>query len=416
MYSPLEGVRVLDLTNVLSGPLCSYQLAQMGAQIIKVEHPQGDLARRLGADPQLSEAQMGLSFLAINAGKESVAIDLKDPRGREVILRLCELVDVVIENFRPGVMGRLGLDYEVLSGRNPRLIYCAISGFGQDGPWATRPAYDQIIQGLSGVMNITGDNTTGPTRVGYSMSDAIGGLTAALSIAGALVKSQDSGVGTFIDVSLLESTLATMGWAVTDYLNTGVEHVAIGNENPTAAPSGTFMTQDGRLNIVANEQVQFEMLCDLLGVSELKSDPRFGLREARRANRLDLREALEAKTLLLSTDFLEDLLNRNNVPAGKVSPTSQTLASEHLRERQFIQELPLPLGDHHQLKTGRAGFRFGTGTGVGPPVKGVPPRLGAHTLKWLRQAGFVQEEIDNLIEDGVVGISEEAPRDEGQIG
>lgn len=405
VYSPLEGVKVLDLTSVLSGPLCSYQLAQMGAEVIKVEHPRGDLARRLGADPELSEAQMGLSYLAINAGKESIVVNMKDPRGQEIILRLSERAEVVIENFRPGVMERLGLGYHVLRARNPGLIYCAISGFGQDGPWATRPAYDQIIQGLAGVMSITGDESSGPTRVGYSMSDAIGGLTAAMAIAGALVKSRSSGVGTYIDVSLLESTLATMGWAVADYLNTGIEPVAIGNENPTAAPSGTFVTQDGCLNIVANEQVQFETLCDLLNVPELKFDPRFALREARRANRRVLKDTLENRTRHLTTTYLEDLLNQNNVPAGRVSTTSQTLASNHLQERHFVKELPLELGADGRFKLGRTGFRFGTSDTEGPGAMIPPPKLGADTLKWLRRVGLSKDEIDHLVEEGVVGIS-----------
>lgn len=190
MTLPLHGVRVLDLSNVLAGPFCGYNLARLGAQVVKVENPRGgDLARRLGADPAMSEKLLGLSFVAVNAAKESVAIDLKVPAGREVFLQLVDKADVVLENFRPKVMERLGLGPKLLTARNPALIYCAISGFGQDGPWATRPAYDQIVQGLSGVMSVTGDRESAPLRAGFPISDTLAGLTAAFAILGPLPRS-----------------------------------------------------------------------------------------------------------------------------------------------------------------------------------------------------------------------------------
>jgi formyl-CoA transferase len=213
---PLEGIRVLDLTNVLAGPFCGHQLAHLGAEVIKVEAPgRGDLARDLGADPELNARLMGTSFLAQNAGKKSVTINLKHTQGKALLKRLVEGADVLIENFRPGVMDRLELGWEVLREVNPRLVYGAISGFGQDGPWRDRPAYDQIIQGVSGVMSITGDKDTAPLRVGYPIADTIGGLTAALAVAAAL-NDRDRKGGTFIDVSMLEAVLATMGWAVSN--------------------------------------------------------------------------------------------------------------------------------------------------------------------------------------------------------
>ena len=184
---PLAGIRVLDLTNVLAGPFACHQLAHMGAEVIKVEAPgRGDLARQLGADPGLNRANMGVSFLAQNAGKKSVTLNLKHPRGKEILKELVRGADVLVENFRPGVMDRLDLGPEVLRAENPRLIYCAISGFGQDGPWVDRPAYDQIVQGVAGVMSITGDAESAPLRVGYPIADTIGGLTAAMAIASAL--------------------------------------------------------------------------------------------------------------------------------------------------------------------------------------------------------------------------------------
>ena len=208
MSKPLEGIRVLDLTNVLAGPFCCHQLVHLGAEVIKVEAVgRGDLARQLGADPVLNSAGMGVSFLAQNAGKKSVTVNLKNTKGKSLFLKLVETADVVVENFRPGVMNRLGVGYEDLKTVKDTIIYCAISGFGQDGPWVHRPAYDQIIQGASGVMSITGGEDSAPLRVGYPVADTVGGITAAFAIAAALNAKPR---GTFIDVSMLESVLATV--------------------------------------------------------------------------------------------------------------------------------------------------------------------------------------------------------------
>ena len=212
---PLESFKVLDLTNVLAGPFCCHQLAHLGAEVIKVEVPErGDLARQLGADPELNEKGMGVSFLAQNAGKRSLTLNLKHPQGREIFFRLIEKADVLVENFRPGVMERLGLGFEKLKEINPQLVYCAISGFGQDGPLWDSPAYDQIIQGLSGTMSVTGTDDSGPLRVGFPMSDTIGGITAALGITASL--SQPKREAVFIDVSMLESRMVTMGWIISN--------------------------------------------------------------------------------------------------------------------------------------------------------------------------------------------------------
>jgi CoA:oxalate CoA-transferase len=282
----LDGIRVLDLTNVLAGPFGAYQLALLGAEVIKVETPgAGDLARQLGADAALNKALMGASFLAQNAGKRSVTINLKSAAGKDVFRRLVRTADVVIENFRPGVMDRLGLGYDALRELQPGLVYCAISGFGQDGPLRDNPAYDQIVQGLSGVMSVTGDAESAPLRVGYPVADTIGGLTAAFAIASALVRRARTGEGECIDVSMLEATLVTMGWQVSNWLIAGVRPQPLGNENMTAAPSGLFATGDGPLNIAANQQQQFEALARLIGRPGLAADPRFADREDRKRNR-----------------------------------------------------------------------------------------------------------------------------------
>jgi len=243
MSGLLAATRVLDLTNVLAGPFCCYQLAQLGAEVIKVEVPgSGDLARQLGADPALNRRGMGASFLAQNAGKRSLTLNLKSPKGREAFSRLVASADVVVENFRPGVMERLGLGYAALKAVKSDIVYCAISGFGQDGPLRFNPAYDQIIQGLCGVMSVTGDAQSAPLRVGYPVADTMGGMTAAFAIAAALVRRERTGEGEFIDVSMLEASLVAMGWAVSNWLIAGVRPEPMGNENMTASPSGTFRT------------------------------------------------------------------------------------------------------------------------------------------------------------------------------
>jgi crotonobetainyl-CoA:carnitine CoA-transferase CaiB-like acyl-CoA transferase len=262
---PLQGLRVLDLTNVLAGPFACHQLAHLGAEVIKVEALNGgDLARQLGADAALNQANMGVSFLAQNAGKRSIALDLKKPGGKAVLRRLVATSHALVENFRPGVMQRLGLGYEALLAHNPRLVYCAISGFGQDSPLQGLPAYDQIIQGMAGVMSITGDAHSAPLRVGFPVADTIGGLTAAMAVCAALAE-RDRVAGRFIDVSMLEAVIATMGWAVSNLLIAGREAQPMGNENMTASPSGAFRTADGLLNIAANKQQQFEALARTIG-------------------------------------------------------------------------------------------------------------------------------------------------------
>ena len=316
--SPLRGVRVLDLTNVLAGPFACHQLAHLGADVIKVEAREtGDLARQLGADPALNRAQMGASFLAQNPGKRSITIDLKRPAGQAVFRKLVATADVVVENFRPGVMQRLGVGFEALRLIQPRLVYCAISGFGQDGPLRDLPAYDQIIQGMSGMMSITGDAATAPLRVGHPVADTIGGLTAAMAIAAALAD-RDRDEAVFIDVSMLEAAMATMGWAVSNLLVAGQEPRPMGNDNVTASPSGAFRTGNGLLNIAANKQEQFEAVCDVAGHPEWKTDPRFVDRQARLQHRAELKQRLEAALAGRPASDWWQRLNAAGVPAGPV--------------------------------------------------------------------------------------------------
>jgi crotonobetainyl-CoA:carnitine CoA-transferase CaiB-like acyl-CoA transferase len=396
----LQGIKVLDLTNVLAGPFCAYQLAMLGAEVLKVETPgSGDLARQLGADPELSARHMGASFLAQNAGKTSLTLNLKPEAGKAIFRKLVADADVLVENFRPGVMDRLGLGYEALKAINPRLVYCAISGFGQDGPMKAAPAYDQIVQGLSGVMSITGDAESAPLRVGYPVADSIGGITAAFAISSALVGRERTGVGSFLDVSMLESTIATMGWVVSNYLIVGQDPVAMGNDNFTAAPSGAFKTSDGLLNIAANKQEQFEALCGVIGRPDLAADPRFAKREARKASRSALTAEIEAVLTTRSAAEWEAAFNAVGVPAGRVLTVPQALDLPQIKERGLVQTFDHVPALDRPLSVSRAGFKV---DGDDPRAATPPPTLGEHTDQVLASLGFTADEIADHRKQGIV--------------
>ena len=376
MTDLLSGIRVLDLTNVLAGPYCAYQLALLGADVIKVEAPPGgDLARQLGASPDLNSAGMGASFLAQNAGKRSVVLDLKKEADRDRFLDLVATSDALVENFRPGVMDRLGLGHERLKEVRPSLVYCAISGFGQTGPMRGNPAYDQIIQGLSGIMSITGTPETAPLRVGYPVADTLGGLVGAFAIAAALVRQKTSGEGAFLDVSMLECTLSALGWPVSNYLTAGVEPQPMGNENMTAAPSGAFRTGQGLLNIAANKQEQFVTLCGLIGRPDLASDPRFAERETRKKNRAALKTLIEDALAAGPAAIWEEKLNRAGVPAGRVLTIPEVLKERQVTERGMATLFEHVPGMDQPLTVVRGGFMV---DGAPPVPVGPPPRLGEH--------------------------------------
>jgi crotonobetainyl-CoA:carnitine CoA-transferase CaiB-like acyl-CoA transferase len=371
----LSGIRLLDLTNVLAGPYCAYQFALLGADVIKVEAPGGDLARELGADPALNRARMGASFLAQNAGKRSVVLDLKAPEDRARFLALVDTADALVENFRPGVMDRLGLGADTLRARNERLVYCAISGFGQTGPMRGNPAYDQIVQGLSGVMSITGTPEVAPLRAGYPVADTLGGMVGAFAIAAALLRARATGTGATLDVSMLEAMLSALGWPVSNYLTGGVLPAPMGNDNMTAAPSGTFRTGAGLLNIAANKQEQFETLVRLIGRPELAADPRFAEREARKANRTALTAEIEAALAAAPAAQWEDRLNAAGVPAGRVLTIPEVLAEPQVAARSLLHAFDAVPGADRPLTVLRGGFLV---DGKAPAPDRPPPRLGEH--------------------------------------
>lgn len=397
MTQPLAGIRVLDLTNVLAGPFACHQLVHLGAEVIKVEAVgRGDLARQLGADPELNQRGMGVSFLAQNAGKKSVTVNLKSDAGKELFLRLVRTADVLVENFRPGVMDRLGVGYETLRAIRPELIYCAISGFGQDGPWVHRPAYDQIIQGASGVMSVTGDPDGQPLRVGYPLADTIGGLTAAMGISAALNARPR---GAFIDVSMLESVLATMGWVVSNHLIAGVEPQANGNENPTSAPSGAFEAGGGLINIAANKDEQWALLIEHLGLSELAERSEYATREDRKRNRLALKAELE---VVLRTRPARDWakeLNRLGVPAGAVLTVPEILSMPQVADRGLLATFEDVPGVERNINVVTTALKV---DGAALSVDTPPPELGQDNLEIYGALGVTENELQRLKAEGAI--------------
>ena len=397
MKKPLNGIRVLDLTNVLAGPYCCHQLVHLGAEVIKVEAPKtGDLARQLGADERLNKELMGISFLAQNAGKKSITLNLKSPRGKKLFLQLTETADVLVENFRPGVMKRLGLDFEKLKKINPNLIYCAISGVGQSGTSRDQPAYYQIIQGASGLMSITGNQNSSPLRVGFPVADTVGVITAAFAISSALNANPR---GAFIDVSMLEALMSSMGWAVSNYLNTGVEPLACGNENPTSAPSGTFKTSDGLLNIAANKDEHWIALTDHLDMAYLRDKPQYATREARKVNRKKLKKELEEKLKKQSAEKWAQELNCLGIPAGKVLTVAQALQSKEISESNFLTEYTDVPGVQRNLKLVTTGIKL---NGEHPTAANPPSALGAHNEEIFNGLGVSSVELKELKRQGIV--------------
>jgi CoA:oxalate CoA-transferase len=394
----LEKIRVLDLTNVLSGPFCTMHLAQLGAEVIKIENPDGgDLARKLGNVNSLNKQLMGTSFLAQNANKKSLTLNLKFDEGKEIFRKLLKTADIVVENFRPGVMDKLGFSYEKTCKINPKIIYCAISGFGQTGPDAFKPAYDQIIQGLSGVMAVNGDERLNPLRAGFPVCDTVGGLNAAFAIMAALYYREHSGEGQFIDIAMLDSIMPLMGWVAANLLIGGQQPVLMGNDNFTAAPSGTFRTQDGYVNIAANQQKQWEDLADALGMPELKTDPRFQERDARKANRKQLTPLLEEKLIQKPTQHWVDALNDKGIPSGDIYGLEKALLQPQSEHRQVIATVKEEgIGD---IKLFNLTAKFSK---TPAKIDAPPPRLSAHTREILEGLGYKEEEVKALKEKGAI--------------
>lgn len=394
----LEGIKVLDLTNVLSGPFASLHLALLGAEVIKIENPKdGDLARKLGIVPDYNKRLMGTSFLAQNCNKKSVSLNTKSAEGKEIFKRLAKDADVIIENFRPGVMDRLGIGYKVIAELNPRIIFCAISGFGATGPDADKPAYDQIIQGLSGEMAINGDERLNPLRAGFPVCDTVGGMNAAFAVMAALFHRERTGEGQYIDVALLDSIMPLMGWVAANLLIGGQQPVVMGNDNFTAAPSGTFRTQDGYINIAANKQEQWEAVCDVLELPELKADPRFQERDTRKRNRKELTPLLEARLMQKPTLFWAEALNAKDVPSGEILTLEAALRQPQVKHRGVLQKIDTPGIGEIEVFGLTALFDKTSGEVATPP-----PTLGEHNAEILGRLGYDETQLKELKAKAVI--------------
>jgi len=394
----LQGIRVLDMTNVLSGPFATLHLALLGADVIKIENPDGgDLARKLGNVPKYNQQLLGTSFLAQNANKKSLTLNLKADEGKEIFVKLAKTADILVENFRPGVMARLGFSYDELCKINPGIIYCAISGFGQTGPDAFKPAYDQIIQGLSGVMAVNGDETLNPLRSGFPVCDTVGGMNAAFAIMAALYYREHTGQGQFIDIALLDSIMPLMGWVAANLLIGGQPPVLLGNDNFTAAPSGMFKTKDGYINIAANQQQQWEDLADELGLPELKTDPRFQERDTRKSNRSLLTPLLEEKLTGDITVHWVETLNARGIPSGDVVSLEAALTCRQSEHRQVIAEVEQPgIG---KIKIFNLTAKFSK---TPAQIEMPPPSLSENSGSILEELGYSTEEIRVLKEKAVI--------------
>ncbi len=398
MAKILEGIKVLDLTNVLSGPFATLHLALLGAEVIKVENPKdGDLARKLGILPDLNKKLMGTSFLAQNCNKLSITLNTKSPEGKALFRRLVKAADILVENFRPGVMERLGLGYKSLVELNPKLIYCAISGFGQTGPDALKPAYDQIIQGLSGEMAVNGDERLNPLRTGFPVCDTVGGLNAAFAVMAALFHRERTGEGQFIDIALLDSIMPLMGWVAANLLIGGEQPVLMGNDNFTAAPSGTFRTQDGHINIAANKQEQWEAVCDVLELPELKADPQFAERDTRKRHRKELTPLLEARLAQRPTGFWVEALNAKDVPSGDILTLEAALRQPQMEHRKVLQKVAVPGFGEVEVFGLTALFEKTPGT-----VETPPPSLGEHNQQVFGALGISEAEQADLKAKGII--------------
>lgn len=399
----LQGIRIVDLTRVVAGPYCTYQLALLGADCVKLEHVgRGDPVRHSGAgtDSYYWDRGMATNFLPQNANKRSVTVNLKDPRGREIVRKLAERADVLVENFRGGVMDGLGLGYGALSALNPALVYCSLTAYGQSGPKGRHTAYDGVVQAAGGMMSVIGTPETGPLKVGPPITDYASGMVAAFAIAAALFQRQRDGGGQYIDVSMLDTSLTLMSSYVTDYFATGNPPGPRGNEPASRSPSaGTYGTREGRITLGANEEHQYQRLCRALGLAAFLSDPRFADIRERRRNRAALHEAFQQALLARTAEEWETILSDAGVPAARIRSVAEILKHPQVTGRGVLHTFPNVPGVDRDVTVPLAPFRYAHD---GPRATTPPPRIGEHTDEVLAELGYSALEVEALHRDGVV--------------
>ena len=402
MTRPFEGLRVLDFTQVLAGPYATFQFAMMGADVIKVERREGeDLRtmdmRRTPITSKFREQGLMPRWQAINAGKRSLTLDLQKPEAFEIIKRLAAEADVVTENFRPGVMDRLGIGYAALSAINPRLIYCAISAFGQTGPERLGPGYDGKIQAMSGIMAMTGHDETGPTRAGFAVCDLIAGSTAALGIASALYQRTHTGKGQLVDVSMLEAALAFLSSEVADFTMTGVKPGLLGNRAVSLVPTADlFKTGDGHILLAVNFDRQVLALMTALGRADALKDPRFSDEMARFRNGDALREVVEEALAAKPAREWEKILNDAGAPCASIWNLEEVIDHPQIAARKAIHQLETPDGP---ARLAGLGFQLAHGGGR---IDRAAPRLSEHTNEVLAEAGYSPDQVAVLRKGNVV--------------
>lgn len=383
----LDGIRVLEVAQVMAGPFCAMQLCDMGADVIKVEPPGGDPTRHMGARRGLDSA----GFAALNRGKRAIVLDLKTGAGRQAFLRLAARSDILIENFRPGVMRELGLDYAALSARHPPLIYASISGYGQTGPDAHKGGFDLIAQGVSGLMSVTGEPDRPPVKTGVPLTDLGAGLFALAAILAALHHRDRTGRGQHIDTSLLEAGLALSVWEAAEFFAGGVTPQPLGSAHRFLAPYEAIRCSDGFITIGAGTDRLFGELCDLLGHPEWMTRPEFADASARVQHRAALASRIEAITSADTRAHWLEQLEARGIPCGPINTYADAFADPHVRARDMVVEI-----DHPALGTLQT---LGSPIKMSetPPVVGRRvPRLGEHTREVLREAGLTDDEIMKL--------------------
>jgi crotonobetainyl-CoA:carnitine CoA-transferase CaiB-like acyl-CoA transferase len=397
MSRPFAGVRILDFTRYLAGPYGTYQLALLGADVVKIESREGDETRGQLVDGTWAAPTMPPGFLAVNANKRSITLDLRRPAAVEVVKRLAAAADVVWENFRPGVMDRLGLGYETLATVNPRLIYCAVSGFGHTGPERTTAAFDGKLQAMSGIMSITGEPAGGPMRAGFAICDTIGGMTAALAVASALYQRTHTGRGQFVDVAMLDAALAFLPGPVTEYTVAGIPQRQIGNGSVSRKPTASrFRAKDGFIVLAVLTEKQFVRLMRTLGRADALDDPRFKDWPARTTNVTALREVIETALATDDAKTWETRLTAADVPCAGIWTIEEIVRHPQLAHRDVLQVVDSRYGP---MRLVGAGFRLAHGS---PGIDREPPTLGEHTDDVLAEAGYTPAEIEQLRREGVV--------------
>ena len=389
----LSGVQVLDLTRVLSGPFCTALLGDLGAEVLKVEAPEGDSVRGQGA------IRDGLSsyFAQFNRNKRSLRLDLRKPEGREILTRLIRRSDVLVENFRPGVLARMGFPNARLLELRPSLVVCSINGFGSTGPYKDRPAFDFIAQAMSGFMSVNGTAEGEPLRSGLPISDLVGGLYAALAITASVMKARETGRGEIAEVSLTNGMVSLLAYIATNYFATGIAPPRSGNDHPIAAPYGLFPTRDGRIALAPSDDAFFGRLMDALGCPELKDDPLYRAQTARVANRERINAIVGGKLAMQTTDHWVETLNAAGVPCGPVHAVADVFKDPQILAQEMVMDVEHP--GHGLVRMLGFPMKFAA---MPCAVRLPAPELGQHSDAVLTELGFSETERRAFRETGVI--------------